>query len=333
MSRSWILDFLRRRENKYFCEIDAKFLVDRFNYFELDNQVRHYSEAIKLINDDHDADPKYQEDAKKLYGLLHRRFILETRGMLRMVPKYSQKDFGSCPRSFCQEHPVLPIGLSDDWGTGHVRLYCANCEDVYLPKKDCFKRIDGAFFGTTFAHLFFLNVPKLLLRGDNAEEKDQGLVQELQKKNVPKVFGFRLHRLWHSVSLQGIDEHHHDLLVYGKKRAAKEEGAHSLSLRALRRRVAEQEEELHLLRRMSRMEGQQPDHGDHADFKALGDRMRALCERLDAKTLKATNNGLVEDMKALREQMRVLGKWMDGVQCLADPVHAGDAKEYQTSCH
>ena len=55
------------------------------------------------------CDDALDRDAKLLYGLLHARFIIETRGMLRMVPKFSKKDFGHCPRSYCQEHPVLPM--------------------------------------------------------------------------------------------------------------------------------------------------------------------------------------------------------------------------------
>jgi len=35
-----------------------------------------------------------------------------------------------------------------------VKLYCPNCCDIYTPASSRFQSVDGAFFGTTFAHLF-----------------------------------------------------------------------------------------------------------------------------------------------------------------------------------
>jgi casein kinase II subunit beta len=40
-------------------------------------------------------------------------------------------------------------------GVDTVKLFCPNCNDIYTPSSSRFSGVDGAFFGTTFAHLFF----------------------------------------------------------------------------------------------------------------------------------------------------------------------------------
>ncbi|ETO11216.1 hypothetical protein RFI_26161 [Reticulomyxa filosa] len=49
--------------------------------------------------------------------------------------------------------------------------------------------IDGAYFGTTFAHLFFLVFPEL--KPEKSKEHYK-----------PRVFGFDLHSTWHQKSLE-----------------------------------------------------------------------------------------------------------------------------------
>ncbi len=93
------------------------------------------------------------------------------------VEKYENGVFGSCPRVYCLGCNVVPCGRSDMPGLDTVKLYCPNCNDIYVPPSSRFQGVDGksylspcgavltvvipcfltkgAFFGTTFPHLFF----------------------------------------------------------------------------------------------------------------------------------------------------------------------------------
>ena len=118
--------------------------------------------------------------ARLLYGLIHARWILTVGGLEKMVrtcilalpssihhhffqvAKYMCCDFGRCPRVFCHSHPLLPVGLVDVPFEKSVKLYCGRCEDIYTPRASRHSSIDGAHFGTTFPHLFYLVYPSLM---------------------------------------------------------------------------------------------------------------------------------------------------------------------------
>lgn len=74
---------------------------------------------------------------------------------LRFPGLQVNKTFGACPRVYCHATAVIPCGRSDQPGLDTVKLYCPNCGDIYSPPSSRFQGVDGAFFGTTFPHLFY----------------------------------------------------------------------------------------------------------------------------------------------------------------------------------
>jgi casein kinase II subunit beta len=141
-----------------------------------------------------------EASAELLYGLVHQRYILTRAGLQAMVihflipfpqvvdpglshtkvEKYEAGVLGSCPRVYCVGCNVVPCGRSDLPGLDTVKLFCPNCNDIYVPPSSRFQGVDGtflyliyfffrtmltcdlgAFFGTTFAHLFFQSYREL----------------------------------------------------------------------------------------------------------------------------------------------------------------------------
>jgi hypothetical protein len=95
--------FISSRGNEYFCEIDEEYLTDRFNLTGLNTEVQYYQYALDLVTDvfDFDCDDEMREQIEKsarhLYGLVHARYIVTTRGLAKMV---------WTPACLDKDHPV-----------------------------------------------------------------------------------------------------------------------------------------------------------------------------------------------------------------------------------
>jgi len=185
---SWIAWFCSLRGNEFFCEVDEDYIQDDFNLTGLHLLVPYYDYALDMVLDVEmpmeekltEAQQEIVESAAEmLYGLIHARYILTNRGMHAMYEKYRSASFGRCPHVFCQGQPVLPVGLSDLPRNYTVNVFCPRCHGLFFPKSTRQANIDGAYFGTTFPHLYLMTHP------------DMVPVKPTQEY-TPRVYGFKI---------------------------------------------------------------------------------------------------------------------------------------------
>merc|ERR1719271_435761 len=62
-----------------------------------------------------------------------------------------------------------------------VHVFCPMCRDIFTPRSSRSASIDGAYFGTTFPHLFMMTFPELI-------------PHHVSQPFVPRLFGFRIHK-------------------------------------------------------------------------------------------------------------------------------------------
>ncbi|KAI7828421.1 casein kinase II regulatory subunit-domain-containing protein [Kickxella alabastrina] len=187
-SMTWITWFCSLKGHEYFCEVPEAFIEDEFNLTGLSQTVNFYVEALDMILDaeDENEDPQYADEietidssAEILYGLIHARYILTRAGQDQMVDKYENSDFGACPRFCCDGTYVVPCGRTDVPERDSVKLFCPSCNDIYSPPSSRYQKVDGAYFGTTFPHMFFQTFPSLV-------PEDQSALY------TPSIYGFAI---------------------------------------------------------------------------------------------------------------------------------------------
>ncbi|KAJ9448740.1 putative casein kinase II subunit beta-4 [Diplonema papillatum] len=188
----WITWFCGLKGNEFFAEVDEDYIQDEFNLTGLASAVPFYEYALDMILD---LESPGEEDlteeqrqlvesaAETLYGLIHARFILTNRGMKLMEEKYRNVAFGRCPRVMCGGQTVLPVGQSDILREASVKVFCPKCEDIYYPRSGKHKSLDGAFWGTTFPHLFCICNPTLF-----------GNITKPAYSYTPTIYGFRVRK-------------------------------------------------------------------------------------------------------------------------------------------
>jgi casein kinase II subunit beta len=149
--------------------------------------VQYYEHALEMVlmpeapdeDDLQDADfLEVYRDAQDLYGLIHARYVISPRGLEVMRELYMRGVFGTCPRVKCNSQHVLPVGTSDELRVSRVKTYCPRCEQLYATKSK-YSDVDGAYFGTSFAHIFCLTFPGII-------------PLDPPVPYIPKLFGFRI---------------------------------------------------------------------------------------------------------------------------------------------
>lgn len=166
-------------------EVDEDYVQDDFNLTGLRKYFEYYDEALNVILDCSEDD-EYPEiidfEAIQLYGLIHARFILTTRGQQLLKEKVVAGVYGTCPNHHCdlRKQQLLP------WGEDLPRkqktfVFCPACNEMYNPRSPRLAGIDGSHFGTSAAvALVSMAFPEI--SGSAAIAVHD-----------PKLFGFRLH--------------------------------------------------------------------------------------------------------------------------------------------
>jgi len=182
---NWVEWFCSQKGNEFFVEVEEDYINDDFNLTGLSSQVPWYNEALNMILDCDDEDdvepdaiPRIETSAVVLYGLIHARFLMTTRGQAALLEKYKLSTYGVCPNSVCDavKQKMLPIG-SDVLKQSQTRLYCPCCNEIYFPRSSKLESIDGSCFGSSASLVLFMTNPQL--------------VNKYIPTDCPKLYGFR----------------------------------------------------------------------------------------------------------------------------------------------
>lgn len=187
----WIQWFCSLEGHEFLVEIDIDYIKDhQFNLYGLQATFPKdkFKTCVKMIlsplapNEEDLADEHFLElnqEASDLYGLVHARYIHTPRGLAKVYQKYLSGAYGYCPRALCDKQKVLPVGLADALKTSRFKVFCPRCEEVYLPK---FRNIniDGAYFGTSFPHVFLKHYTQAVILPPKIYLYE------------PKIFGFKI---------------------------------------------------------------------------------------------------------------------------------------------
>ncbi|OHT03004.1 Casein kinase II regulatory subunit family protein [Tritrichomonas foetus] len=186
----WIRQFCKL--NPWYVQIDNDWAGDWFNQYGIASNFDEFDAAVELMTDSHSADwARYSEEkicvihqqAMKIYGMLHARWICQPKGMAAMKDKYEKGIYGKCIRYGCSGTHLLPMGTTFTLRRHSAKLFCPKCNDIYRAPDSIV--LDGAHFGPAFPHMFLY------------EYKQFDKTAEFEPFEI-KAFGFKIHRNPHS---------------------------------------------------------------------------------------------------------------------------------------
>lgn len=166
---TWVEWFCSQKGNEFYVEVEEDYINDDFNLTGLHVFVPFYENALNLIldcEDDDDVDidsiSAVEAAAVKLYGLIHARYLLTTRGQQALLAKFKTGVYGTCPHEVCDQfkQKMLPVG-SDLSSQSPTRAYCPCCNELYYPRNPKMELIDGAHFGSSASLILCMTNPQL----------------------------------------------------------------------------------------------------------------------------------------------------------------------------
>lgn len=137
-------------------------------------------ETDKDISDKKETIIVNEDTAVLVYRHIHKLYIHTSEGMEEVRKLYEKGAFGKCQRAYCDSQYVLPYGEHEEVGKSNLKVYCPCCKDVYEPRNKSLDLVDGAYFGSSFAHLFELSYPSLFTKP--------------KQEFIGTLFGFRMHK-------------------------------------------------------------------------------------------------------------------------------------------
>ena len=101
-----------------------------------------------------------------LYGMIHARYLLTSRGIQGLYEKFNEGVYGLCWNEKCESERryTLPIGM-DVVGQESAHVYCPYCGETYKPRSSKLAQIDGAYFGSSAAHMLVLQYAGAIKQG------------------------------------------------------------------------------------------------------------------------------------------------------------------------
>lgn len=181
--KNWKSEFLHQKENSWLCDIPNEYIQDAFNLTGLDKIITHFNLCCDVIIGKRqitEISSAISEDVNnqlpRAYGLIHARYIMSPDGLKSVEKYYQEGRYGTCPRVYCRDENVVPIGLSSTPNKSTVKVFCPCCRQIFS-QYQC--TLDGAYFGPNMCQIFI---------------DQEGLVN--RKKNyepyIRKAFGFKV---------------------------------------------------------------------------------------------------------------------------------------------
>lgn len=184
----WLRAHLAALEHSFYSPVPEKFYLDNMVVSHLnrhfrDHDLKYFKTCFKVLTGATSKVPantaaEIHESVKVMHDMVHGRYIISAAGLESVRDKHSRGVYGRCPRLFCEEYPLLPVGMDDQSGVSLTQCFCAKCRDVYRAPSHVV--VDSVAFGTSLPHVFL--------------ERYQDLCpSKPERAYTPKIYGFRIH--------------------------------------------------------------------------------------------------------------------------------------------